>query len=212
MADLLAVTPGDITVAADRIRGRVRRTPVVDVSPGLVLKLELLQHTGSFKARGAFNRLLSAAAAGDLTSAGVLAASGGNAGLAVAYAARELGVPARILVPRTAPEPKVRRLRGLQADVVQVGDHYAEAAVAAESAASASGALLVHATAPRSRTRRCAVAVTPPQPVSGWFSCCAVRTPIRPAWRGRPGVDVVGDGMTYMRSPRPRWPPAEEAR
>ncbi|GAA0586810.1 threonine/serine dehydratase [Kribbella sandramycini] len=131
--------------AAERIAGRVRRTPVIEVAPGLTFKLELLQHTGSFKPRGAFNRLLLAKEAGRLTGQGIVAASGGNAGLAAAYAARELGVPARIFVPVNAPAPKVAKLRTLDADVVQVGNQYAEAYEAALIARDETDALLVHA-------------------------------------------------------------------
>ena len=141
----MTVTREDVQRAAARIAGRVRRTPVLQVSPMLTLKLELLQHVGSFKPRGAFNRLLSAKEQGLLTGQGVVAASGGNAGLAAAYAARELGVPARIFVPVNAPAPKVARLRTLDADVVQVGNEYAEAYEAAAVACEESGALLVHA-------------------------------------------------------------------
>ena len=141
----MTVTREDVQRAAARIAGRVRRTPVLQVSPTLTLKLELLQHVGSFKPRGAFNRLLSAKERGLLTGQGVVAASGGNAGLAAAYAARELGVPARIFVPVNAPAPKVARLRTLDADVVQVGNEYAEAYEAAAVACEESGALLVHA-------------------------------------------------------------------
>lgn len=141
----MTVTREDVQLAARRIAGRVRRTPVLQVSPALTFKLELLQHVGSFKPRGAFNRLLTAKEQGTLTGQGVVAASGGNAGLAAAYAARELGVPARIFVPETAPAPKVARLRTLDADVVQVGSEYAEAYAAAVVACEQSGALLVHA-------------------------------------------------------------------
>jgi threonine dehydratase len=141
----MTVTRDDVLQAAHRIQGRVRRTPVLQVSPTVTFKLELLQHVGSFKPRGAFNRLLSAKEQGLLTGQGVIAASGGNAGLAAAYAARELGVPARIFVPVNAPAPKVARLRTLDADVVQVGNEYAEAYEAAVTAAEESGALLVHA-------------------------------------------------------------------
>jgi threonine dehydratase len=141
----MTVTREDVQRAAVRIAGRVRRTPALQVSPTLTLKLELLQHVGSFKPRGAFNRLLSAKEQGLLTGQGVVAASGGNAGLAAAYAARELGVPARIFVPVNAPAPKVARLRTLDADVVQVGNEYAEAFEAAVVACEESGALLVHA-------------------------------------------------------------------
>ena len=142
----MTVTRDDIQLAAQRIAGRVRRTPVLRVSPTLSLKLELLQHVGSFKPRGAFNRLLSAKEQGALTAGqGVVTASGGNAGLAVAYAARELGVPARIFVPVNAPAAKVARLKTLEADVVQHGNEYAEAYEAAFAASEESGALLVHA-------------------------------------------------------------------
>jgi threonine dehydratase len=118
---------------------------VFQVSPTLTFKLELLQHVGSFKPRGAFNRLLVAKEQGALSGQGVVAASGGNAGLAVAYAARELGVPARVFVPETAPAAKIARLRTLDADVMQVGTEYAEAYAAAVVACEESGALLVHA-------------------------------------------------------------------
>ncbi|WP_433002120.1 threonine/serine dehydratase [Kribbella sp. CA-294648] len=141
----MTVTRDDIQLAARRIAGRVRRTPVLRVSPTLTFKLELLQHVGSFKPRGAFNRLLAAKEQGTLTGQGIVTASGGNAGLAGAYAARELGVPARIFVPVNAPAAKVARLRTLDADVVQVGNEYAEAYEAAAAEAAESGALLLHA-------------------------------------------------------------------
>jgi len=141
----MTVTRDDIQAASRRIAGRVRRTPVLRVSPMLTFKLELLQHVGSFKPRGAFNRLLVAKEQGALAGQGVVTASGGNAGLAGAYAARELGVPARIFVPVTAPAAKVARLRTLDADVVQVGNEYAEAYEAAVAEAEESGALLLHA-------------------------------------------------------------------
>lgn len=141
----MTVSVDEVRAAAERIAGRVRRTPVIQVAPGLAFKLELLQHTGSFKPRGAFNRLLTAKEDGRLTGQGVVAASGGNAGLAAAYAARELGVPARIFVPQTAPAPKVAKLRTLEADVVQVGNEYAEAYEAALEARDESDALLLHA-------------------------------------------------------------------
>jgi threonine dehydratase len=141
----MTVTRQDIERATERIAGRIRRTPVFQVSPALTFKLELLQHVGSFKPRGAFNRLLAAKEEGALSGQGVVAASGGNAGLAVAYAARELGVPARIFVPETAPAAKIARLRTLDADVMQVGSEYAEAYAAAVVACEESDALLVHA-------------------------------------------------------------------
>jgi threonine dehydratase len=141
----MTVSVDDVRQAAERIAGRVRRTPVIEVAPGLTFKLELLQHMGSFKPRGAFNRLLSAKDSGELTGQGIVAASGGNHGLAAAYVARELGVPARIFVPETTPAAKLGKLRTLDADVVQVGSEYAEAYQAALAAQDESGALLVHA-------------------------------------------------------------------
>ncbi|WP_433156949.1 threonine/serine dehydratase [Kribbella sp. CA-247076] len=141
----MTVSLGEVRAAAERIAGRVRRTPVIEVAPGLTFKLELLQHTGSFKPRGAFNRLLAAKETGELDGQGIVTASGGNAGLAAAYAARELGVRARIFVPVTAPAPKVAKLRTLEAEVVQAGNEYAEAYNAALQARDESGALLLHA-------------------------------------------------------------------
>ena len=131
----------DVEAARARIGSRVRTTPVLRDADRW-LKLEQLQHTGSFKARGAFNRIL---AAGELPDAGVVAASGGNAGLAVAYAARELGTSAEVFVPEMAPTVKVARLRELGASVVQVGSEYAEAYEAAVDRSAATGALFCHA-------------------------------------------------------------------
>jgi threonine dehydratase len=146
------ITGRDVTEAAARIAGRIRTTPLIEADPGvfppagrLWLKLEQLQHTGSFKVRGAFNRILSAADQGMLPAVGVVAASGGNAGLAFAYAAARRGVPARVFVPVTAPPVKVARLRGYGADVVQEGTKYADAYEAAAKHAAESGALLCHA-------------------------------------------------------------------
>src|SRR3954453_1652050 len=148
----VVISRDDIEAARTRIAGHVRRTPVTvvgagDLVPGVevALKLEQLQHTGSFKARGALNRVLAAAERGELGPAGVVAASGGNAGLAVAYAAARDGVPARVYVPETAPAVKVARLRELGADVVQVGDRYALAYAAAVADAESTGALFCHA-------------------------------------------------------------------
>jgi threonine dehydratase len=139
------ITAADIEAAAGRIAGRVRRTPVLRADGQLWFKLEYLQHTGSFKARGAFNRVLAAAESGELTPRGVVAASGGNAGLAVAHAAAEVGVPAEVFVPKTAPAVKVARLRAVGAEVVPVGTEYAEAYEAAVRRAADTGALLCHA-------------------------------------------------------------------
>jgi threonine dehydratase len=137
------ITADDVAQAARRISGRVRRTPVLQVAPTLWLKLELLQHTGTFKARGAFNRQLSAGALDP--AIGIVAASGGNAGLAHAYAAAELGVPATVFVPETAPAVKVSKLRALGADVRSVGRQYAQAYEAAVAFADERGAVFCHA-------------------------------------------------------------------
>jgi threonine dehydratase len=102
--------------------------------------LELLQHVGSFKPRGAFNRILSASPAPEL----VVAASGGNHGLAVAYVARELGLRAVVYVPETVPQVKVDGIRALGAETILVGSSYAEAAEASYGRASEPGALYVH--------------------------------------------------------------------
>jgi threonine dehydratase len=135
------ISTSDVERAAERIRGRVRRTPVF-ADDGVWFKLEQLQHTGSFKARGAFNRII---AAGSLSAAGVVTASGGNAGLAVAHAAREFGLAARVYVPVTAPAVKVAKLRQLGAAVELTGEKYADAYDAAVKHAANSGALFCHA-------------------------------------------------------------------
>jgi threonine dehydratase len=137
-----------ISDAARRISGHVRHTPLLRVQPAdlglpypVTLKLETLQHSGSFKARGAFNRLLNCS----LPEAGVVAASGGNHGAAVAFAARALQVRAEIFVPALTPQPKVARIAGYGAHVVQGGETYAEALVASRARIEESGALEVHA-------------------------------------------------------------------
>jgi threonine dehydratase len=142
------ITKQDVETAAKRIRRHVRTTPIIHPEPGalgikaeLTLKLELLQHTGSFKPRGIFNRILSA----DIPAGGVIAASGGNAGLAVAYAARMLGVHAEIFVPETSPKVKVARLEGYGAAVTVTGRHYADAYEASQQRAEQTGALVIHA-------------------------------------------------------------------
>lgn len=146
------ITRADVETAATRIAGRIRQTPAAAVEPGLFaaagavwLKLEFLQHSGSFKARGAFNRILAAAEAGELPAEGVITASGGNAGAAVAYAAQVLDLPAEVYVPATAPAVKVGTLRQLGATVVQHGSEYAEAYGAATKRAVDTGALFCHA-------------------------------------------------------------------
>jgi threonine dehydratase len=137
-----------IEQAAARIAPHVRVTPGIRLEPcafgspaNLTLKLELLQHTGSFKPRGAFNRILCSA----VPDAGVIAASGGNHGAAVAYAARQLGYVAEIFVPEPTPDVKVERLRRYGARVMLVGANYAEAYSASRERASETGALEVHA-------------------------------------------------------------------
>jgi threonine dehydratase len=142
----------DIRAATARIAGHIRHTPVIEVdgrgygADGPIrFKLEFLQHTGSFKARGMFNRILAAAERDQIPAAGVVAASGGNAGLAVAYAARQLGIAAEVFVPATAPPVKVARLAALGATVVQGGAEYAEAYLAAIASADRTGALFCHA-------------------------------------------------------------------
>ena len=150
------MTPGDIRAALVRIAPHLRTTPVVRLEAGafglpraldthLTLKLELLQHTGSFKPRGALNSLLAAQEKRQLSAAGVIAASGGNHGAAVAWAAQRLGVAAEIFVPSVASPSKVERIRGFGATVHVGGANYAEAFAASSQRARASGALVVHA-------------------------------------------------------------------
>lgn len=143
--------PGRETIAAthDRIRPYVRRTPVIETDLAefgldalpLVCKLELLQHTGSFKPRGAFANLLMR----KVPAAGVIAASGGNHGLAVAYAARQLRVPAAIFVPAVCAATKQERIRSLGADLVVGGELYADALAASKQRVEETGALEIHA-------------------------------------------------------------------
>ncbi len=146
--DDLVPTRAEVGAARERIAGYVRRTPVLDVDlPGagpVALKLELLQHTGSFKPRGAFLNVLDAVDAGEAPGS-LVAASGGNHGLAVAHVGAVLGVPTRIFVPSGAPAAKVGRLRTLGAEVTLSGATYADARAASTEAAAAPGALAVHA-------------------------------------------------------------------
>jgi threonine dehydratase len=131
------------------IAAHVRVTPTIALdgadlgAPGvsLHLKLELLQHSGSFKARGAFANLLMR----KVPEAGVVAASGGNHGAAVAYAARRLGVRAKIFVPTVSSPAKIERIRGYGADLVVQGERYADALAASQAWEASSGALAVHA-------------------------------------------------------------------
>lgn len=140
-------TRADIEAAASRIRDHVRVTPIVSTRlPGIdaevVLKLECLQYSGSFKPRGAFNRVL---AQTRLPDSGVIAASGGNHGAAVAYVTRELGVRAEIFVPEIAAPAKIARLRDYGANLRIVGRNYAEALAASRLRRDETGALEVHA-------------------------------------------------------------------
>jgi threonine dehydratase len=144
----LPVSPADIRAASKRIRPYIRRTPVWNLPRGafghdgpVSLKLEFLQHAGSFKTRGAFNTLLTQ----PVPKAGVAAASGGNHGAAVAYAARQLGIPARIFVPEISSPAKVEVIRRLGAEVVIGGLRYADALGSCGSYIAEMGALSVHA-------------------------------------------------------------------
>ncbi|MFE2251389.1 serine/threonine dehydratase [Streptomyces lavendulae] len=134
-----------VRAAARRVAGTIRPAAVVPAAEGVWYALEYLQHTGSFKARGAHNFLAAHREAGALPAAGVTIASGGNAGLACAWAARAHGVPATVFLPVNAPRVKVERLRGYGADVRLVGDRYAEALAACREFAAGSGALSSHA-------------------------------------------------------------------
>lgn len=144
----------EVTAARARIGAHVRPLAVTRADDHraaaggafeLHLALEHLQHTGSFKARGAQNFIQAHPESGTLPAAGVTIASGGNAGLACAWAAREQGVHATVFLPATAPAVKVERLRGYGADVRQIGDEYAEAQAACQEFATQSGALQSHA-------------------------------------------------------------------
>ena len=145
------ITRADVDQARARIEGRVRRTPLIAVDSGAFpgptwMKLEFLQHTGSFKARGAFNRILKAQADGELDPAvGTVTASGGNAGLAHAYAGAQLGVPVTVFVPSITSPVKLARLNDLGATVVQAGHEYAGAYEAAKIHADGTGAVFCHA-------------------------------------------------------------------
>lgn len=138
----------DIAAAAERISGHIRQTPVIRLAAGdlvadtpVTLKLEMLQHTASFKTRGAFNALM----VQDVPDSGVIAASGGNHGAAVAFAARALGHRAEIFVPDIIAPAKLERLRGYGAVVQVIGHEFAEAFEAAEARRAATGALSLHA-------------------------------------------------------------------
>ena len=144
-----AIDRGRIAAIETLIRPHIRRTPLVEIDAAefgldsfpLALKLEQLQHSGSFKARGAFANLLTR----KIPRAGVVAASGGNHGAAVAYAAQKLGVPAKIFVPSISSSAKVERIRAYGADLVVGGERYADALTASAAWAETSGAMTIHA-------------------------------------------------------------------
>jgi threonine dehydratase len=144
-----AVSRAEIDETAKLIAPYVRRTPVVEVQaadfglsgPPIIFKLELLQHAGSFKARGAFANLLLR----KVPKAGVVAASGGNHGAAVAFAAKTMGVPAKIFVPRIASPAKIAQIRSYGTELVVEGERYADALALSERWVQESGALPVHA-------------------------------------------------------------------
>jgi threonine dehydratase len=145
----LVIDRDRIASTYETIRLYIRRTPVIEVDGSdfgldgvtLVFKLESLQHSGSFKARGAFTNLLTR----EVPAAGVVAASGGNHGTAVAFAAMKLKKPARIFVPEVASPTKLERIRECGAELVVTGERYADALAASEIWAAQSGALTVHA-------------------------------------------------------------------
>jgi threonine dehydratase len=145
----LAAARDSIRATEAIIRPYIRRTPVIEIagaefgleSVHLWLKLELLQHTGSFKPRGAFAGMLTRA----VPPVGVVAASGGNHGVAVAYAAKQLSKPARIFVPTVSSPTKIARIRGYGSELVITGDRYADALAASEQWAAESGGLPIHA-------------------------------------------------------------------
>jgi threonine dehydratase len=145
----LAVSRSDIERVYTVIAPHIRRTPIVQISGvdvglppfPLTLKLEQLQHAGSFKTRGAFANLLTR----HPPKTGVVAASGGNHGAAVAYAAMKLGLPARIFVPTVSSPAKIDRIRLYGADLTVIGERYAEALAASIDWSQTSGAMPVHA-------------------------------------------------------------------
>jgi threonine dehydratase len=143
----IPVTPDDIRAAYARVTPYIRKTPVLELAKGAlggdftpVFKLEFTQHAGSFKTRGAFNSILS----NNIGAAGVAAASGGNHGAAVAYAARTLGVKARIFVPEISPQAKVAAIRRFGAEIVIGGAQYDDAQAACDAYVAETGAFKIH--------------------------------------------------------------------
>jgi threonine dehydratase len=145
----IPITPERIAETAALIQPHIRHTPVLDVDladfggakKSVRLKLECLQHSGSFKVRGAFANLLTR----PVPEAGVVAASGGNHGAAVAYAARQRGVSATIFVPSVTSPAKAARIRSYGARLVIAGERYADALLASQDFIAAEGALAIHA-------------------------------------------------------------------
>ncbi|HEX3906935.1 MAG TPA: threonine/serine dehydratase [Mycobacteriales bacterium] len=141
----------DVAAAADRIQDRVRRVVLSPVDAGAFGEAEVwfaheyLQHTGTFKARGAANLATWHLAAGTMPDAGVTIASGGNAGLACAWAAQATGTTATVFIPTNTPAFKVAKLRAYGATIRQVGSEYADALAGSIEFAQQSGALLSHA-------------------------------------------------------------------
>jgi threonine dehydratase len=143
------ISTAEIRATYSAIAPHVRRTPIIEVDAAdfgfkatqLVLKLELLQHAGSFKARGAFTSLLTR----EIPRAGVVAASGGNHGAAVAFAAMKLKVPAKIFVPGIASPAKIQQITDYGAELVIIGERYADALAASEAWVASSGAMPIHA-------------------------------------------------------------------
>lgn len=140
MTDGPLVTPDDVERAATLITPHIRKTPVIEYG-GLTLKLELLQHAGSFKTRGAFNRVLSA---GELPPSGVITASGGNHGAALANVARGLGITAEVFIPSTSPLLKRANIERFGALMTVVEGYYDDAQRAANLRQACTGALMVH--------------------------------------------------------------------
>jgi threonine dehydratase len=144
-----AISRDEIVATERLIRSRIRRTPIVDVDGNdfrlspirLSFKLELTQHAGSFKTRGAFANLLMR----PIPEAGVVAASGGNHGAAVAYASMKLGIPVKVFVPSIASPAKIKQIGDYGADLVVGGDRYDDALAASEAWVAQSGALAIHA-------------------------------------------------------------------
>jgi threonine dehydratase len=145
----IPISAGEIRATYAAIAPHIRRTPIIEVdgsdfgvpAASLVLKLESLQHAGSFKARGAFTSLLTRT----IPHAGVVAASGGNHGAAVAFAAMKLKAPAKIFVPSIASPAKIRQITEYGAELVITGERYADALAASEAWVAQSGALPIHA-------------------------------------------------------------------